>query len=370
MREGTNVRYLKVSDVKIGMRTAKPIYGETGVLMYGRNTTINESFMNNIDKLSLYGLYILEPTEPLPPMSYEEEEFEKFQTVTCYALKKELDALIAGNSFDIAGIVDDIIRNYGRIKTKISYLQTIRSNEDYPYKHALSVAMLSAIICNRLRIEPKEQTYIVSAALLHDLGKLIAPSEIINKTGKLTDAELRKVREAEARGYELVKNNYMISAGIRRYIMQMSIELTNRMDTTGDDAEQKLLMGTKILKVADRYDIFTAMRVYREPMSGYSAIRFFQEHGDEYDERVVDALIESIHILPVGACVELSNGAKGLVLAESEYFLLRPKVLCLSNNTIYDFSQRKTYESIQIKDILKTLDNRFVMNEDAKKQMG
>lgn len=74
------------------------------------------------------------------------------------------------------------------------------------------------------------------------------------------------------------------------------------------------------------------------------------------------ALIESINILPVGACVELTNGEKGLVLAESEYFLLRPKILVFGSNTIYDLGQRKTYEKIQIRDILKTMDNRFVMN--------
>lgn len=358
------MKYLKVNDVKCGMRTAKPIYSENGVLMYGRNTTINESFMNNIEKLALYGLYILEPTEPLPPVSPEEEEFEKFQTVTCYALKKEIDALIAGKDFNISPIVESIIRGYGRLKKKISYLQTIRSNEDYPYKHSLSVAMLSAIICNRMNIEPKEQGYIVSAALLHDLGKLIAPAEIINKTGKLTSDELNVVREAEAKGFALVKNNYAISAGIRRYIMQMSIELNNKMTSYGE-TEQKLLVGTKILKVADRFDIFTAMRVYKEPMSGFSAIKFFQDNENEYDEKAVTALTESINILPVGACVLLTNGEKGLVLGESEYFLLRPKVLGFSSNTVYDLSQRKTYNEIQIKDILKTMDNRFVMSEEA-----
>lgn len=356
------MKFIKLNEIKVGMRTAKQIYSETGVLLYGRNTVINESVINNISKLNLYGMYILEPTEPLPPLNMEEEEFELFQTTTCFALRKELEALINGKEFDIAPIAETIIKKFGTLKKKINYIQNIRSNEDYPYKHMLSVAMLCAIICNRLNVEPKETNYIVSAALVHDLGKLIAPPEIINKTGKLSPEELKEIRNSEKRGYELVKDNYTISAGIRRYIMQLSVELENKM-TVYEGTQQKLLLGTKIMRVADMFDVLTAMRAYKEPMSEFSAIKFFESHEDEFEEKIVIALTEGINILPIGACVELTNGEKGLILAESEYYLLRPRVLGFSSNVIYDLSQRKTYEAIQIKDILKTMDNRFVMNE-------
>ena len=357
------MKYIKVEDIKDGMRIAKPIYSDTGILLYGRDTKINESVKENIKKLNFYGMYILEPTEPLPPVLPEEEKFEKFQTLTTYQLKKELDSFVSGGSMEIEPIVANIIRNFGGLKNKITYIQTMRSNEDFPYKHMLSVAMLCSIICGRLNMEPKEQISIISAALIHDLGKLIAPSELINKQGKLTPAELKKINEAELKGYDLVRDNYSISAGIRRYIIQQRAERTNEMaKSDNNESEQKLLLGTKIIKVADMFDTLTAMRVYKDPMSEFSAIKFFREREDQYDEKIVDALIESIHILPKGACVELTNGEKGLVLEESEYFLLRPKVLVFGSNVIHDLSQRKTYEQIQIKDILKTMDNRFVMN--------
>lgn len=355
------MNYIRVDEIKFGMRIAKPIYSDTGILLYGRDTNINESVLANIKKLNFYGMYILEPTEPLPPISPEEEKFEKFQTLTTYQLKKELDSFVAGGSLEIEPIAANIIRNFGSLSKKITYIQTMRSNEDFPYKHMLSVAMLCSIICGKLNMEPKEQVCIVSAALIHDLGKLIAPQEILNKQGKLTEAELKKVKEAELKGYDLVKDNYSISAGIRRFIIQQRAERSSEM-TEQNESEQKLLLGTKIIKIADMFDTLTAMRVYKEPMSEFSAIKFFNEREDQYDEKLVVALIESINILPVGACVELTNGEKGLVLAESEYFLLRPKILVFGSNTIYDLGQRKTYEKIQIRDILKTMDNRFVMN--------
>lgn len=360
------MRFIKFDEIQLGMRTAKPIYSRTGVLLYGRNTLVSDSFINNIGNLDLYGLYILEPTEPLPPMSEDEMEFEKFQTVTCYALKKELDSMIEDKPFDVESIAMKIVKNYGRLKQKINYIQTIRSNEDYPYKHSLSVAMLCSLICNRLKIDMKETTYIVNAALVHDLGKIIAPDEIINKSGKLSGEELKIIRDAELKGFDIVKKDYFIPAGIRRYIAQLAVANLNKRPGYAK-MDQKLLLGTKIIMVADMFDILTAMRVYKDPMSGFSAIKFFQDKEEEFDEKIILALTESINILPIGACVELTSGEKGLVLAESEYYLLRPRVLGFNSNTIYDLSQKKVYDKIQIRDIIKTMDNRFVMDGDMSK---
>lgn len=112
------MKFLRTNEIKIGMRTAKPIYNTDGVLLYGRNTIVNESFIYNIGNLDMVGLYVLEPTEPLPPITEAEEAFEKFQTVTCYALKKELDNAVAGEKFNIEEIANLIINNYGRLRKK------------------------------------------------------------------------------------------------------------------------------------------------------------------------------------------------------------------------------------------------------------
>ena len=86
------------------------------------------------------------------------------------------------------------------------------------------------------------------------------------------------------------------------------------------------------------------------------------EQEDIFDENIVNALIYSINILPAGCCVELTNGEKGLVLSESPYYPLRPSILVFATNQIYDLSNKKIYETIRIKDILKTMDNRFQMS--------
>lgn len=357
------MRFLKSNEIRLGMRLAKPIYNESGVLLYSRDTIINDSVLANIKNLHTYGQYILEPAEPLPPMTEEELEFERFTTVACYTLRDGLQRMIQGEKVKkIDELAATICQQYGHISGKITFLQSLRSPDDSVYKHCLNTAILCALISNKLSLDPKEQNYLVNAAFFHDIGKLFAPSEIINKTDKLTSEELSVIRNSELKGYDLIKDNYHISASIRRYIAQLRIELCNKIPSQPNQ-EQTLLLGTKLLKIADMFDTLTAMRVYKDPVSEFSAIKFLLRDANTYDEKIVQALIESINILPAGCCVELTNGEKGLVLSENEYYTLRPRVLGFSSNQIYDLGQKKVYAEIQIKDIMKTMDNRFVMSK-------
>lgn len=360
------MRFLKLDEIKIGMRLAKPIYNTNGVMLYKRDTVVNESVLAHIKHINTYGQYILEPAEPLPPMTEDELEFERFTTVACNRLKEELDYIIEGKvTTGIVQLANEIYDKYGQISGKITFIQTLRSPMDSVYKHCLNTAILCALITNKLKMDKKEQIYLILAALFHDIGKLLAPPEIINKTEKLTSSELAEVHSAELKGYDLIKDNYALSAGVRRYLVQLRIELCNKLPRYANQ-EQVLLPGTKVLKIADLFDTMTAMRVYKEPISEFSAVQYLSEHEDEFDENIVQALTESIHILPTGCCVELSNGEKGLVISENPYYVLRPTVLAFNTNQIYDLGQKKVYEQIQIKGIMKTMDNRFVMQASNK----
>ena len=344
------------------MRLAKPIYNSAGVLLYNRNTMINERVLEQINSLNLYGLYVLEPAEPLPPINDEEIEFERFQTVSCNMLQEIFDVALHNHQSKQAEVLCmEIMKRYRGLGRKIVFMQNIRGPQDFVYKHSLNVAILATLICNNLRIDRKEVFYLINASFYHDIGKILAPNELINKSGKLTREELNIIRNAELNGFEAIRNNYDIPAGIRRYITQLKVELCNKMPEM-ENRDQNLLLGTDILKVADMYDTLTAMRVYKEPTSEFSAIKFLLEHEYDYNEKVVEALIEAIHILPVGACVELTNGEKGIVLKENDFYHLRPTVLGFESQQTYDLGNRKVYEQVQIKDIMKTMDNRFIMS--------
>ena len=88
------------------------------------------------------------------------------------------------------------------------------------------------------------------------------------------------------------------------------------------------------------------------------------DNPEYFDPAAVNALVASINLLSEGTCVELSTGEKALVITPNEQNIFRPMVLCFSTNTIIDLAMTALYNDIEIVDIMKTFDNRYVMNEE------
>ena len=114
----------------------------------------------------------------------------------------------------------------------------------------------------------------------------------------------------------------------------------------------------------------TAMKFDEEPASEVEALKYLLNNPEVFHSKVVEALIKSINILVPGVSVELNTGEKALVLAANEADVLRPMVLMFKDNTIIDLADMDLYEDLEIKDIMKTLDNRHVMDMDLLKRNG
>lgn len=113
----------------------------------------------------------------------------------------------------------------------------------------------------------------------------------------------------------------------------------------------------------------TAMSLLGESESEVKAIREFLEHPQLYDPEVVKALIQSINILFPGVSVELNTGEKALVLTENQSDILKPVVLSFRDNSILDLSLREN-QGIFIEDVMKTMDNRYIMDTNTLKNVG
>lgn len=355
------MRFVKNGDLKIGMRLAKPVYDKKGVLLYDRDSKLTQQGIDSVKNFGLIGLYILEPAEPLPPMTEEDIEFERFQMVSVFAIQEELNAIrTSGKAPKMQIIASNIIKNYGRLEHKVNFVQSLRSHEDYIYKHALNVAILCAMITHVMNVKLEEQLDTVIAAIVHDVGKLSISKEIREKEGKYTAAELLEIENCERSSADMAEAA-LASPKIKRMIVQSWKGLYDwkRKKTA---PEGKIVMGAKILMVAETFDTMTAMNHYQEPSSEVMALRYLMQHPEIFDKDVVDALVKSVNILAKGCCVELTNGDKGLVIQENEFNILKPVILCFRDNQIVDLSHNVIYEDMEIKDVMKTMDNRCVMD--------
>lgn len=359
------MKFVKTEDLKVGMRLARPIYNKQGVLLFERDSKLMTQSISSINKFGLIGVYILEPTEPLMPMSEEDIEFERFQTMTVFSIQEEMELILeTKHQRRLMSIAGSIIKQYGHMDKKRHFYQNLRSREDFVYKHSMNVAILSTMIAHTMNIRIEELTQTVYAALVHDIGKVSVYKNMKEFTEDVED----KIWEQQISKLDILETVFSEGAMIRRICRQAAMaqkDLNNGVPFSG-----KLLLPAKILLVANRYDEITAMRMHDSNSdSEVRAIKEFMAHPEIYDPKVVEALTRCIYILFPGVSVELNTGAKGLVITENVFDILRPVLLCFSDNSIIDLSQACN-KDIEIVDIMKTLDNRYVIDTDSLKRAG
>lgn len=361
--------FVKLEELKTGMRLARPIYNKDGVLLYERNSKLTSQGIESIRNFGLIGLFVLEPAEPVPPMTQEDIDFERFQTMSVFSIQEEMEKILKTKRLGkTPTITSNIIKNYGHLDKKINFVQNLRSKEDAIYKHTLNVAMLSAMITHVLNMKVDEQLEAVEAALIHDIGKMTVPKSIADKD-VLSEEDQRAVRVAEIQGFDLIESVYSSTPNIKRICTQSQKALES-LETGDDISNMKMVNGAKVLAVADTFDSMTAMQAEKAPESEVAALKHLLDNPQVYDSAIVNGLIRSINILAPGVSVELNTGEKALVITANQDNILEPMILMFGDNSIIDLSNRKMYGDLEIKDIMKTMDNRYVMDVELLKRQG
>lgn len=350
------------------MRLARPIYNKNGVLLYERNSKLTKQGIESIRNFGLIGIFILEPAEPVPPMTQADIEFERFQTMCVFSIREELDKILQTKRVSrIQMISANIIKNYGHLDKRINFIQNLRSKEDYIYKHSLNVAILCAMITHVMNIKVDEQLETVQAALVHDIGKLTVAD--ILESENPSPEEKTRIEVAEVGGYDMIEMAFSSAPNVKRICVQARKGLSS-LKTGEDISSVRMGNGARVLAVAETYDRMTAVQFEKEPNSEVAALKYLLDNPQIFDSRVVDALIKSINILVPGVSVELNTGEKALVLSANEQNVLRPMVLMFRDNSIVDLADMDMYEDLEIRDIMKTMDNRYVMDMNLLKQSG
>lgn len=364
------MKFVRTEDLAMGMRLAKPIYNKNGVLLYERNTQLTLPGIKSIQNFGLIGIYILEPAEPLPPLSKEDLEFEQSQTIYMFQLRDCFNQMLKRKKMtELPSFVGDILKRFGMLDHRVNFNQNLRSSDDAIYKHSISTAILSAMISHAMQIPYERQKALVTASLLFNFGLSFAPKNLLNKTDNLSKGEEDMLQQCFEKGliyHEIYKDNYDFMPLAYQLLQYYIFQSGNRPEEVEKNSDLYLL--ADIMRVADHFDSYTAMGLDQEPVSEIMGMKHLQDHPELYNEEVTIALARCIHIVPTGASVDLSTGDKGIVLAENPIDFMHPLVLRLHNNQVYDLSDPIISNHMQIIDIMKTMDNRVSIDKHTLEQ--
>jgi putative nucleotidyltransferase with HDIG domain len=157
-------------------------------------------------------------------------------------------------------------------------------------EHTRRVALLAARVGEELRLPPSARRHLAVGGLLHDIGKLSVPLEILNKPGALTNAEFAEIRRHPESGRRLLEE----LGGFHETVRRLVSDHHERLDATGYPRglqRDDLTIETRILAACDVYDALVSDRVYRSAWTPERALALLHaESGTGFDPKVVDAL--------------------------------------------------------------------------------
>ncbi len=362
------MNFVETDDLKVGMRLARPIYNKKGVLLFERDSKLTSQTIDSVRNFGLLGVYILEPAEPLPPMSEEDLEFERFQISTGFSIQDELETILqTRHESRISSLSAMIIKKYGYLDGRVTFYQNLRGRDDFVCRHCLNTAIFCAMITHVMNVRVDEQYQIIYAAIAHDIGKLLVPPEMLF-SHEDSDGHIReKIYQSQMTGLDVLETAFRDGLAIKRICSQV-LRVWHEFESEGRiNPNVRMTLGAKILMVANRYDELTAMSLQGRSKSEVMAIQEFLNNPELYDREVVNALIKSVNILFPGVSVELNTGQKALVVRENSDNILKPVVLTFGDNTLLDLALWDNHD-IQVVDIMKTLDNRYIMNSENLQQ--
>ncbi len=227
----------------------------------------------------------------------------------------------------VAELVESVLRN----PDALVWLTQLKSQDEYTALHSIRVCILALTFGRHLELPPEHLNVLGIGALLHDIGKLKIPDEILNKPARLTDAEYTIMKTHVPLGVALLEGSPGIPAA--------AIEVTGRHHErysgqgyisgySGDNIGLLGMMGA----IVDCYDAVTSDRSYQAGISAYDALALlYKGRSTDFHTGLVEQFIQCMGIYPIGSIVEMSSGSVGVVVSINRARRLKPMVALVLN---------------------------------------
>lgn len=349
------MRFMPISFVKEGTLLGKSICNEKGKTLLAKGTRLSSNYIKRIKSFGIYSIYIMdkysdvELNDIISPQIRSKAIIKLKETYDSFEHDYSNDNLYNKKSIDkadenisnISNISEELLNDILSQKDIMVNLVDIKSADNYTYEHCLSVSIFSIILGIELGLKNEHLKYLAIGSLLHDIGKTLTPSKILNKNGKLTTQEFKIMKKHTLDGYEYLKASNKIPSPARIIALQHHEKIDGSGYPKGLKKEQIYFLA-KIVSICDVYDALTSDRPYRSAMTPNDALEFLYANcSNHFDINLVRKFSNKIIPYPIGTMVKLSNKNIGIVKSINTGFPLRPKIKILSTNNTIDLMTQK-----------------------------
>ena len=261
-------------------------------------------------------------------------------------------------------LVEEISASVNRNSGALIGLARLKTKDDYTYMHSVAVCALMIALARQLQLCEADIKEAGMAGLLHDIGKMSVPTNILNKPGKLTDGEFVTVKQHPQAGYDILSR----SGSVSEVVLDVVLHHHEKVDGSGYPKgfkDEKISLMAKMGAVCDVYDAITSNRPYKNGWCPAESIKKMSEwSGSHFDERIFQAFVRSVGIYPVGSLVMLKSGRLGVVVEQTETSLLLPVV------RVFFSSKSMGYIAPELVDLSKSGHNEKIISRELASKWG
>jgi putative nucleotidyltransferase with HDIG domain len=217
---------------------------------------------------------------------------------------------------EVTALADEIAESVMRNPGAMLNVARLKSKTEYTYMHSVAVCTLMINLAKTLNMPENGYRAIGLAGLLHDVGKVTIPLEILDKAGKLTDAEYEEIKRHTTNGRDLIAE----STDVPEIALDVCAHHHEKMDGTGYPFGlhgSELSIHARMGAICDVYDALTSDRIYKAGWTPQDALSSMQEWEGHFDPTLFFQFQRSIGIFPVGMLVELRSQRLGVILPNS-----------------------------------------------------
>jgi putative nucleotidyltransferase with HDIG domain len=265
----------------------------------------------------------------LVPLQVELIAAKKIHSKTKEAVISLFSDVRMGNAINLdemVSLVEELNQSIKRNPSALISLSRLKDADSYTYLHSVAVCILMIALGRQLGLKDSLLTQAGIAGLLHDIGKVFIPDEVLNKAGKLTDEEFNIVKMHPQKGWELLKK----TSDVSDWVLDVCRHHHERVDGMGYPDKlsgEALTLFARMGAVCDVYDAITSNRCYKKGWEPAESIRKMAEwRNGHFDEVIFHAFVKTVGIYPTGTLLKLKSGRLGVVTDQTKNSLVKPIV--------------------------------------------
>ena len=320
------MRLVETRTVEIGTKLAKAIYNENGKILVNKGVTLQGHTLLRLIQLGITYIYIEDKqtedivyhdaiSEPMKreAMSTIVTTFKQLQSEPFSAKSFVLEKSVKEYKQVIRHLVDELRKN----PDLMSILSDVCVHDSYIFTHSMNVTLYALAVGIELKLNPKQLEMVGLGALMHDIGKVIVPTDILLKPGKLTEEEFMIIQMHPEEGFELLRKTPAVPLLVAHCAFQHHERLDGKGYPRGIKGSE-IHNYAKIITVADVFDAVTSNRIYRAAMLPHEGLELLYSGVEkQFDTNIVRAFHKAVAIYPVGITVELNDGRRGVVVKQN-----------------------------------------------------